>query len=75
MTSYKTLYEKTLLELNELKELYSQPDKGVESDFLCPLCGKTLIEYSSEICCSDENCKYDLTITDLIAKLNLERKK
>jgi len=74
MVSYKNLYEKTLTELKELKELYNQPDKETESDYICPLCGNTLLESTNEIYCSDENCKYDLTIVDLIAKLNLQRK-
>ena len=65
MTSYKTLY----LDLKKSLEV-----KPILSDFICPLCDSDLLETSSELYCTNVDCKYDLTIVDLIGKLNLEHK-
>lgn len=70
MVSYKKMYL-------EMKEKYENQVLAlgivVKSDFLCPLCESPLMEAYTEIFCSDESCKYDLTITDLIEKLDLKR--
>ncbi len=63
MVSYKKLYE------DLKKSLITKPSK---SDYLCPLCGEGLMESRSELYCSDENCSFDLTFDEIIAKLGYE---
>jgi len=60
MVSYKKLYE------DLKKSLKTVP---IKSDYLCPICGKDLLESGGELYCSDESCTYDKTFDDLLGKL------
>jgi len=70
MVSYKQMYNNLLNQINNTKE-------NIESDYNCPLCNSILLESNSELYCSNESCKFDKTITDLIEfyaiNNNLER--
>ena len=59
MTSYKKLYENLLTQIKE-------SNKDIKSDYNCPICNSNLLESNSELYCSNESCKFDKTIVDLI---------
>jgi hypothetical protein len=51
MVSYKQLYE----------ELKSTMYPVNETDYLCPICNKPILEQNCEYYCSGEDCKFDKT--------------
>jgi len=40
-----------------------------KTEFLCPLCEGFIITENSQVYCENENCKFNPTIDDLLAKL------
>ena len=59
MVSYKKLYM-------DLKATIEQNSKSYESDYNCPLCESVLLQSNSELYCSNDSCKYDITFDKLI---------
>jgi len=51
-----------------LFRIFSIQNEPVETEFACPLCSKPIMMASSEIFCSDDTCKFNPTMIDLIAK-------